>query len=409
MDSANSQDFRCNQSILGRKGMVVFLVLIDMFIPLSTDMYLPSLPLMSDYFHATTFTMNLTLSLFFLFYAFGILLWGPPSDRYGRKPILFSGVVLYVVGSLACCLAGSVTVMIVARIVQGIGAGAITSIAMAIVKDSYTGEKRQKILALIQAVGSLAPLIAPIIGAAVLHFFGWRAIFLVLAAIGIICLVMTALYKETLPDEERNSGGIFRSFHHLYLVARNKSLIIPLLIFSCMMIPFMGHISASSYIYENYFGLSATFYSIFFACNALISMLGPASYIRIFMRRSKRMLAYLTLTLALFSGIALLCFGRIAPLAFFLCYMFFSYAAMTNRPYSSNLLLDQQAGDTGSVSALITFAFAIFGFIGMLLASSDKVEHLVFRLGLTIVIVAVIQLVSWTLFLRSRIPCEGVK
>ena len=389
--------------------MIVFLVLIDMFIPLSTDMYLPCLPLMSDYFHASTFSMNLTLSLFFLFYAIGILLWGPPSDRYGRKPILFSGVVLYVIGSLICCVTGGITVMIAARIVQGLGAGAITSIAMAIVKDSYDGEKRQKILALIQAVGSLAPLIAPIIGAAVLHFLGWRAIFLVLALIGCVCLVMTALYRETLPPEERNTGGIFRSFHHLFLVAKNKSLTIPLLIFSCMMIPFMGHISVSSYIYENFFGLSATSYSIFFACNALISLLGPASYIRIFMQRSKRMLAYLTLSLALLSGIALLCFGRIAPLVFFLCYMFFSYAAMTNRPYSSNLLLDQQAGDTGSVSALITFAFAIFGFLGMLLASSGTVENLVLRLGITITVVAVIQLVSWTLLLRSKLPLIGVK
>ena len=110
--------------------MIVFLVLIDMFIPLSTDMYLPCLPLMSDYFHASTFSMNLTLSLFFLFYAIGILLWGPPSDRYGRKPILFSGVVLYVIGSLICCVTGGITVMIAARIVQGLGAGAITSIAM---------------------------------------------------------------------------------------------------------------------------------------------------------------------------------------------------------------------------------------------------------------------------------------
>ena len=389
--------------------MIFFLVLMDMFIPFSTDMYLPALPAMSDHFNAPAFILNLTLSLFFLFYAIGILLWGPLSDRYGRKRVLLSGVMLYVVGSLICCVTGSVAVMIAARIVQGLGTGAIASVAMAIVKDSYSGERRERVLALVQAVSGLAPMIAPISGAAVLHAFGWRANFIVLALVGCICLILTFLYKETLPPEERNAGGIFASFHHLFMVCKNKSLLLPLLIFSFMMLPFMGYISISSYIYEDFFGLTATLYSIFFACNALISLLGPIFYIRVFLQRSKRRFAFITLTMGLLSGIAVLFFGRIAPLVFFLCYMFFSFAVTANRPFASNLLLDQQSGDTGSVSALINFVYAIFGFIGMMFASSGTVEHLVTRTGASVAIVTALQLIFWIILLRSKLPCRGIK
>ncbi len=402
-------DYLADQPRLGRTGMVVFLVLLDMFIPLSTDMYLPALPSMSSHFDAPTFVMNLTLSTFFLLYAIGMLLWGPLSDRFGRKRVLLSGVLLYVIGSAVCCVAASVGIMIAARCVQGLGAGAITSVAMAIIKDSYGGETRQKILALVQAVSGLAPMIAPIIGAAILHFFGWRTVFLVLAAIGVCCLILTLLYKESLPAEERTGGGILTSFRHLIAVGANKSLLVPLLTFSILMIPFLGYVSISSYIYEAFFGLSATAYSIFFACNALISLLGPFFYIRVFLRRSKRTFAFLSLGLSVAAGVALLFFGRIAPATFFICFAFFSFAFSANRPFASNMLLDQQEGDTGSASALINFTYAILGFAGMTLLSAAAIDHLVLRLAITVTVISAVSLVSWIALLRSRLPLIGVK
>lgn len=143
------------------KGLVLFITLMNMFIPLSTDLYLPALPTMSTYFHVSSALTNLTLVSFFFFYAVGTLFWGPMSDKYGRKKILLIGTIFYVFASAACAASLNVYMLIAARIVQGIGAGAITAVSMALIKDCFSGKQRETILAIVQSVAGLAPMIAP--------------------------------------------------------------------------------------------------------------------------------------------------------------------------------------------------------------------------------------------------------
>ena len=88
-----------HQKYLGSKGLILFIGFLSAFVPLSTDLYLPALPGMAKYFHAPFNSVNLTLILFFIFYSIGMLIWGPLSDKYGRKPILISGMILYVAAS----------------------------------------------------------------------------------------------------------------------------------------------------------------------------------------------------------------------------------------------------------------------------------------------------------------------
>ncbi len=160
-DQARSTMFLTPQNYLGTKGMLFFISLMGMFIPLSIDIYLPAMPSMTQYFDTTAAMINLTLVAFFIFFAAGIIVFGPLSDKYGRKSILVTGFLLYIVGSLACALALSIEQLILFRVIQGFGAGNITAIATALIKDCFSGKIKSKVLAAVQVMGVLAPMLAP--------------------------------------------------------------------------------------------------------------------------------------------------------------------------------------------------------------------------------------------------------
>lgn len=404
----SNQSTPTKQVYLGNKGLIIFVAFMNMFIPLSTDMYLPALPNMSSYFGSSSAIINLTLSLFFLFYAVGILFWGPLSDKYGRKPILLIGSISYMICSIACALSTNVYFLIIARIFQGIGAGGITSVSIAIIKDTYSDKKRESVLAICQSISGLAPMVAPLIGAFILRFTSWRGSFWTLAVISIINLIITLLFQETLKEEERYTGSLLGSLGRLVVISKNKSFFIPAIIFSLNSLPFLGYIAVSSYIYVDYFGLSAQVYSYFFAANALLSIFGPIIYVKFFSNMSKKIFATMILGVSTISGILVLTIGTVAPILFWLSFVFMSLCSTIVRPFSTNLLLEQQKGDTGSASSLINTLSTVMGSIGMAIASLSW-RNVVVGLGTIIAICSLISLVSWNMFLKSNIQCVGIK
>jgi len=396
------------QKYLGNKGLISFIILMNMFVPLSTDLYLPALPKMNSYFGSSSAITNLTLSAFFLFYAIGILFWGPLSDKYGRKPILIFGSIIYIISSISCALSVSIHFLIIARIFQGIGSGGITSVSLAMVKDCFTGKKRESILAITQSFSGLAPMLAPIVGALILKFFNWRGTFWILVLISMVNLLLALLYQETIKDEERYMGTLMGSLSRLLVVAKNKSFFIPLIIFSLNSLPFMGYLALSSYIYVDYFGLSAQAYSYFFAANALLSIFGPIIYVRFLIGFDKKAFAAGCFGIGTLSGILVMTVGRESPILFLVSFMLMSLTGTTLRPFSSNMLLEQQKGDTGSASSLINTLATVFGSIGMFIASLPS-GNIVVGLGALITIFSITAIISWVLFIKSSITCIGVK
>lgn len=395
------------QKYLGKTGLVLFITLMNMFIPLSTDLYLPALPSMSEVFGVPTALTNLTLVSFFFFYAVGTLFWGPMSDKYGRKKILNVGSAIYATASMLCATAPNVYVLIAARVAQGIGAGAITSVSMALIKDCYSGKTRESILAIVQTVAGLAPMLAPVVGAFLLNFTDWRGSFWLLTIAGIACLILSVLYQETLPEDEKYEGSVLGAIGRLFAVGRNVSFIVPCLLFSLYNLAFMGYISMSSYIYVEYFGLSEQTYSYFFAANAGLSMIGPMLYVRLLSNANKKKFAAVCFVVYAVCGAGIVFFGGLHPALFWLGFAPFSLMGTITRPFSTNILLDQQKGDTGSASSLIGGVATVFGSIGMVTASlfSDTV----FGLGLIIFVIGLSSLVGWVLLMKSNLPLNGVK
>lgn len=395
------------QKFLGKNGLIVFITLMNMFIPLSTDLYLPALPTMSTYFGVSSALTNLTLVSFFFFYAVGTLFWGPMSDKYGRKKVLIVGTILYVAASAVCAASANVYMMIVARIVQGIGAGAITAVSMALIKDCFQGKQRETILAIVQSVAGLAPMIAPVLGAVLLQFTDWRGSFVVLTAVGAVCLLLAFLYQETLSDEERYEGTVLGSLGRLVTVGKNMGFLVPCLIFSLYNLAFMGYIAMSSYIYVEYFGLSEQVYSYFFAANAALSMVGPILYVRFMTGFNKKKFAMICFALYAVCGAAIVLIGHVSPFLFWIGFAPFSLIGTITRPFGTNIMLDQQSGDTGSASSLINGVATILGSVGMMCASMWA--DIVFGLGFMICVTGIVSIICWMLLMRSAVPCRGVK
>ena len=184
------------------------------FAPLSIDTYLPSLPQLASEFRATAGQVQLTLSAFFVGFALGQLCYGPLSDYYGRKPVLIVGLSVYAVTSLLCVVSSRIEALTVLRFLQALGGGAGTVIARAMVRDLYDRDRTARVLSMIMLVTALAPLIAPLLGGYLLHWSGWRAIFGLLATLGLVCLtVVVLLLPESHPPERRHRDRLTQLVH----------------------------------------------------------------------------------------------------------------------------------------------------------------------------------------------------
>lgn len=386
------------QKILGEKDFIIFIAFLGAFIPLSTDVYLPALPRMVDSMNTTTSMINLTLVLFFLFYAAGTLFWGPVSDKYGRKPVLMVGLSLYTIASILCIFAVNVYALILYRILQSIGCGAATAVSTAMVKDTYNGEKRIKILAIVQTMSTTSPIVSPVLGAFILSVLSWRGVFAVLSLIGIISLTGTFLMEETITYRSKES--VLRTIGRLKIVAKNKAFISLLIMFSLLNIAFMSFISASSYIYVDGFGVSEKMYSFYFSANAVFLLLGPMVYLKLSRYIHYKFIikiAYIVITI---SGMSLLVIGRKAPELFCLSLIPASLFGNILGPPRTNLMLEQVEGDTGAASSLLGCVFTVFGSFGMLIIAANFLDKVVL-MGILYIVVGIISLILWGILSRK--------
>lgn len=177
--------------------ILVLITAMLMMQPLSTDLYLASLPSLTEVFQVPVSTVQLTLSLFVIGFGLAQLIVGPLSDRYGRRPVLLSGLGLYLFASILCSLASSVNLLIAARFIQALGCCSAVTIARAIVRDAYPPESSTKVIARASTWISLAPIFGPILGSYLQVNFGWRAAFV---ALGFFSSIVFAASVMRLPE-----------------------------------------------------------------------------------------------------------------------------------------------------------------------------------------------------------------
>ncbi len=200
--------------------LLILLALLSSFTPLSIDMYLPALPTIAADLEGTAGDIQLTLSAFMIAFGLGQIFYGPAGDRFGRRPVILVGLVIYVLTSIGCAFAGEAGQLVGLRFLQGLAACGGVVLARTMVRDLAEKDQAARAMSLMMACTSLAPMLAPLIGGQVLWFLGWRAIFWVLAGFGVVALA-AAWWRlpETLRPEHRQPlvlSSVLKRFGELF-------------------------------------------------------------------------------------------------------------------------------------------------------------------------------------------------
>jgi len=182
------------------------------FASISTDLYLPAMPVMGRQLHAPPGTLEWTISSYLIGLSLGQLFWGPLGDKIGRRRPIIIGIILFTIGSAGCALSSDIWAMIGWRIVQAVGACANVVLSRAMVRDLFEGDKAAKMLSNLMTVMAIAPLLGPLVGGQILLFAGWRTIFEFLVVVGVFTLIAMRWLPETLPSENRNHDSLLRAF-----------------------------------------------------------------------------------------------------------------------------------------------------------------------------------------------------
>ena len=243
--------------------------------PISTDMYLPALPGILRDLDTSHAAVQLTLSMFLVGFAVGQIFYGPLADRLGRKPVLAAGLAIYAVASLACTLAPSVELLIVARFAQAFGAAGPIVLARAVVRDLYDGPRAGQELARMGSIMGLAPAVAPFFGGLIAASGGWRLVFLVSCAAAAVILVSvwrglpeTLKAREVAPFSAR---ALFGDFARLLAHPVFRAYLTVVAATYCGLFAF---ISGSSFVLQDIYGLTPSVYGIAFGVCAGAYVLG---------------------------------------------------------------------------------------------------------------------------------------
>ena len=326
------------------------------FAPLSIDMYLPALPRMVGDLHSSESTLQFTLTAFIVGLALGQLVAGPISDSVGRRRPLIAGLGLYVVMSVLCAVSPAAGPLVAFRALQAVGAAAGIVIARAIVRDLYSGTAMTKFFSMLMLVSGLGPILAPVIGGQVLRLTSWRGVFVVLTVFGALLLLAVALaLPEPLPPERRRPARLGSTLRTYGRLLADRSFLGYALAAGLMFAGLFAYVSASSFVLQDLYGLSAQAFSLVFAANGVgIVVAGQLNGVLVGRFPERRLLAT-GMTLSAVGGLGVLMAAVLSlPLPALLVPLLMLVSSIgLVMPNASSLALAEHPHSAGSASALL--------------------------------------------------------
>jgi DHA1 family bicyclomycin/chloramphenicol resistance-like MFS transporter len=343
---------------------VLLLGVLSAFGPISLDTYLPGLPALSADLGASASATQLTLTTCLIGLALGQIVAGPLSDAFGRRRPLLAGLATFALASLLCALAPDVWTLAAARLVQGAAGAAGIVIGRAVVRDLHEGAAMARFLALVLVVNGVAPIVAPIAGAALLGVTDWRGVFLVLAGIGLVLLAWTATaLRETLPSPLRHGGGLATTLRVFARLLSDRRFLGYVLSCGFAFAAMFAYIAGSPFVLQDVYGVSQQGFSLAFGANA--AGIVAASWL------GGRVVARVGPAAVLVGGLALQGAGALglvavvaadAPLAAVLVCLFCVVASIgLVFPSATTLALAGHPSSAGSASGLLGVCQYLFG------------------------------------------------
>jgi len=365
-----------SSTFVGRRyvQLVVVLGALMAIGPLTIDTYLPALPQLSAEMGATDSQAQLTITGLLLGLGFGQLIIGPLSDAFGRRRPLLIGLAAHGVMSLLCAAAPSIGLLAVTRTLQGLAGAAVAVVAMAVVRDLFTGIRAAQLLSRLILVLGVAPILAPSLGSALLNVTSWRGIFvaLALAAVGLWVLAWRAL-PETLPNARRQPASARASFRAYGRLFSDPMFLVMIAVAGLMFATLFAYVAGAPFLLQGRYGLSPQTFGVAFSANAvglilmtqlnpvLVGRFGPVRVI------SVAVLASLAGAVALLI-IALTGFGGL--LGFMLPLFFVVSAAGLSFPNAPAIALSRHGDIAGTAAAVLgAVQFMIGGSIAPLVGA----------------------------------------
>jgi MFS transporter, DHA1 family, multidrug resistance protein len=363
------------ENLMDRPGlrMIFLLSLLISFASISTNLYLPAMPLMAVTLGVDDSSLALTISGFLIGFSLGQLVWGPFSDRYGRKRPIAVGLLLFIVGATGCALSMDVVTMIGFRVIQGIGACASVVLARAIVRDIYAGSHAARMMSTLMTVMTVAPLLGPSIGSAIVDVYSWRAIFWLLTGIGLLTLLLLRALPETLPQASRNRRNALQAYSTYMKLLRHRRLLGYAGVVGCFYGGLYAYIAGTPLVYIAHYHVLPGEYGTLFAVNVLGIVITNQINSRLAMFVDCDRIILAGVAVAAMAGVAL-CFitctgaGGLVGVVIAL----FVFVSMSGFIVANSIAgaLNTFSSDTGAVSALVGCIQYGTGILGSALIST---------------------------------------
>ncbi len=386
--------------------IVMILCLICAMGPLSTDMYLPSIPAIAQDLATSVPTMQLTVSIFFLGMGIGQLVYGPLADAYGRKTVIQVGTAIFFITSLGSVFVSSVEFFLFLRFMQSLGAAAGVVVINAVMRDLFDGLEFVKAVSVTMLTINIAPLVAPTLGGLIAPL-GWRLVFVILTIYAFSLFVIVKFtMKETLAEENRQSmqpGVIFKNYFEILSSGKSLGVIVAQMANGAGMFAF---IAGSPYVYMTIYGVSSSYYGILFAANIICVALGTSLNTKLVKHSSPLRVLFGALLFS-FTGALLLVisahihfesvFSIVLPVIMFICVIGIVGANATTYVLG---LYREKSGTASAVMGSLRFAGGAFA--GFVLNSFDTGNALPFAYT-----IFACSLISVSSFWISRIFYSG--
>lgn len=345
-----------------RTFLLIYLGMMSALAPLATDMYLPALPEISSFFGISTSTTQMTLTMTLVGMAVGQVLGGPVSDRLGRKLPILLGMLGFLVSAVVCSVVQDIEIFLFFRLIMGLSGAFGIVISRAVARDTEEGPELMRFMALLMMVNGLAPILAPVLGAQILRFAEWHAVFVALSIVGILMILATLVFRETLHKDNRvrNVSDGFVAFGTLM---KDRYFFGHCLLQCFIFGSFFSYIAGSSFLFQNIYHVSPQIFSYIFGgigIGLMIAGIIPARMagaVREIVLLKWAVLVSMAGSFFFLAGIILE-----APIWYSIAVLFLTITPLSVMGASSvSLALSRCGKNAGSGSALIGFFSMILG------------------------------------------------
>ncbi|MCP4875239.1 MAG: Bcr/CflA family multidrug efflux MFS transporter [Gammaproteobacteria bacterium] len=373
--------------------------------PLATDMYLPALPGLAGEFSTSAGMVQLTLSLFLAGFALAQIIYGPLSDRFGRKPVLLCGLALFVVASIACAFAKNIEMLILARFVQALGGSAGPVLGRAMVRDIHGPQESARVLSHIGSAMALAPAFAPILGGYMSVYLGWPSIFWFLTLVGILGASLLVLaIAETAPQEHRHPKPVKTILADYARLLQDATYLGYTLTCTLAYAGLFAFLSGSSFVIIDYFGVSEQHFGLLFMLVVAGYISGTLTGAKLSRSYDFRRLVAAGSVLLLIAGATMFIIALNQPeqvMSIILPMMIFMHGVGLVMPQSMAGAMANYPQMAGSASGLLGFIqMSVAGLIGI--AVGHGYDGTPVAMALAIALMGLLSLLTYLLLLHRR-------